>query len=253
MKIYLTQIARTGLTFSLILFTTCAFAQKSTKEGVLFQYLSLPQNNWSSAKDYSITMNGKQLPTLDAILKQCSNEELKNFSIPNKELLDKGAIEAYFKLLNIPQVAKDGELSIALEQGESKLLTKKETINKVSQKVNGERVIKEYKYYAFTFNQPCRLRITHKGKTLFNDNIGNTKRTENFGQNSTFTTTAELESQNLSPDKYAIEKEQYMGFAELYRNPLLCFLFTLIEPLPVGFILAPIAAIVQLQENKKKA
>jgi photosystem II stability/assembly factor-like uncharacterized protein len=193
MKTKITKTLKTGLSLFLILLTTFAFAQKSTKESVFFQYLSLPQHNLSAAKNYSVIMNGEQITTLDAILKQCSNEELKNFSIPNQDLISKGALEAYFKLLNIPKVAKNGELSITLTQGETKLLSKKEAINKVSQKVNGERVITEYKYYAFTFNQPCRLRINYKGKTIFNDNIGNTKRTEKFGYDSKFTTTAPLE------------------------------------------------------------
>lgn len=63
----------------------------------------------------------------------------------------------------------------------------------------------------------------------------------------------ELESQNLSPEEFAVKKEEVLWFADLYQNPLLCFLFTLVEPLPVGIVLAPIAAIFQFKENSKRA
>lgn len=193
MRVTFTNILKKGLALSLILIAASSFAQKSTKEGVFFEYLNLPQYNFSAAKNYSIVMDGEQLQTLNAILKQCSNEELKNFSIPNKELINKGALDAYFNLLNIPKVDKDAELSIIITPGETELLSKKEAINKVSQKVNGERVFKEYKYYAYTFNQSCRLKIIFKGEMIFNDNIGNTKRKAKFGDKNTFTTTAQLD------------------------------------------------------------
>lgn len=60
----------------------------------------------------------------------------------------------------------------------------------------------------------------------------------------------DLETQHLSAVELAEKKEEFANIAAIYRNPVMCFLITLIEPMPVGIPLALLASGLQFRKNR---